>query len=470
MKLTLKALPWLPDIAENDFEGLVKASGVYPIANGYRPIGSLDAVTTALAGFAGGAAFIGSDGTSALLAGNAAGLSRWTGTAWASAFAVANTGTWQFAQFGDTAIGVYGGAPVAYGLVSGLGAALGGTPPNARYVVTAGNFVVLAGRDTANATVYWSGFNNAAQWTAGTNQSDNQPLPDGGKITGLAGNESYFLTFQRDAINRFTYIGVPGIFQRDKISTGVGCIAAGSIAQAGSQTFFLSERGFMMTDGQTVTPIGSEAVDQTFLNAYQRSELVNLTATVDPRRYLYIVTMPGAPGRKWMFQWALQRWSDATLDIKAVFQAFTSNISLDALDALYPGGLDTIPVSLDSALFQGGEPRLYGVTAAGVVSTFTGPNLAATFEWPHKDIGQRARIFTTRPITDATNGLTVTIDAKARLGDAERSSSGGLIRASGHVPVRCNGRYTKAKVDIAAATDWSYFQGLEIEFGAGGGR
>lgn len=470
MRNVLRAGAWLPDQAANDFDGLVTASGVYPIANGYRPIGSLDAVTTALVGFAGGAAFIGSDGTSALLAGDTAGLQRWTGSAWASAFVAANTGKWQFAQFGDTAIGVYGGAPVAYNLIAGTGALLGGTPPSAKFITTAGNFVVIAGNSAANATVYWSGFNNAGQWTPGTNQSDNQPLPDGGKITGLAGNENYFLVFQRDAIHRFTYIGVPGIFQRDKISTGVGCIAAGSIAQAGTQTFFLSERGFMMTDGQSVNPIGAEAVDQTFLDAYQRSELENLSATVDPRKYVYMASMPGTPGRIWLYQWQLQRWADANLNIKAVFQAFTSNISLDALDALYPGGLDTIPVSLDSALFQGGEPRLYGVTPEGIVSTFTGANMAASIAWPFQDIGQRARIFNSRPITDATSGVTVTIDAKARLGDAESNSSGGLIRASGHIPVRANGRYCKAKIEIDSATEWSFLQGIELEFGAGGSR
>lgn len=470
MRRTLKALPWLPDIAENDFEGLTVASGVYPIANGYRPLGSLAPVTTALPTFAGGAAFIGSDGTSALLAGDAAGLKRWSGAAWATAFAAANTGKWQFAQFGDTAIGVYGGAPVSYDVVGGVGALLPGSPPPAKYITVAGNFVVLAGDDANNATVTWSGFNNAGIWTANVQQSDNQPLPDGGKITGLSGNENFFLVFQRDAIHRFTYIGTPGIFQRDKISTGVGCIAAGSIAQAGGITLFLSERGFMTTDGQSVTPIGSEAIDQTFLGAYQRSELDNMTATVDPRRYLYMAAMPGTPGRIWMFQWALQRWSDAVLNIKAVFQAFTSNISLDALDALYPGGLDSIPVSLDSALFQGGEPRLYGVTDTGIVSTFTGPNMAATFAWPFYDIGQRARVFMARPITDATAGLTVTMDAKARLGDAASVVTGGSLRASGHVPLRANGRYMKPAVALEAGADWSYLQGLELEYGSGGTR
>jgi hypothetical protein len=80
----LVAGPWLPDLADHDHDGLVKAGGVYAIANGYRPLGSLEANTTALPGISGGGAFISSDGTSALLAGTGAALNRWTGAAWAS--------------------------------------------------------------------------------------------------------------------------------------------------------------------------------------------------------------------------------------------------------------------------------------------------------------------------------------------------------------------------------------------------
>lgn len=467
----LEAGPWVPDLAESDHSGLIRASGVYPISNGYRPFQDIEPITTALADFSGGTAFVGSDGTSALLAGTATDLYRYSGTAWVSVLGTLTAGQWQFAQFGDTAIGVHGGAPVKYDLVGGTAAALGGTPPVAKYIAQANNFIVLAGDPSDNATVTWSGFNAAETWTSGVNQSDTDTLPDGGKITGLIGHENYFLVFQRDAINRYDYIGVPGIFQRTKISTGVGCIAPGSLAQAGSVIFFLSERGFMMTDGSTVDPIGNEQIDQTFFNTYQRSELDNLTASVDPRRYLYTAAMPGEPGRLWLYKWDVKRWSDANMSLKAVFQGFTSNISLDALDAIYVGGVDTIPVSLDSPLFQGGEPRLYGVDGAGFVGPFTGENLAAIFEWPFVEIGgQRTRLFEARPKTDATSGMSISVDAKARLGDEATIRTNSELRASGSMPLRTNGRYIKAKISVAAGTLWSYFQRLDLGFGAGGTR
>jgi hypothetical protein len=223
----------------------------------------------------------------------------------------------------------------------------------------------------------------------------------------------------------------------------------------------------MQTDGTTVTPIGNNAVDETFLGKYQRSELDKVEASVDPRRFLYKVVMNGY---LLIYNYAIQRWTDAAIDITSVFSGFSSNISLDALDALYPGGVDTIPVSLDSPIFQGGEPRIYGVTAAGVVSTFTGPNMAATFEWSSKDLGQRARVFMSRPITDAVDGLVLTINARARLGDGPGNVIRSELRMSGHMPMRCNGRYLKAKVDIAAGTIWTYMQSLELEYGAGGRR
>jgi hypothetical protein len=464
---SLIAGPWLPDLAPHGHDGLVKASGVYPLANGYEPIKSLEAVTTALPGLLNGGAFIGSDGTSSLIAGTATDLSKWSGAAWSSVLGGLTAASWQFAQFGDIAIGVHGGAPVKYNLLTGVAGALGGSPPPAKYICIGGNFVVLAGDPANNATVTWSGFNAGETWTGGTNQSDDQPLPDGGKITGLAGHENYFLVFQRDSINRFSYIGPPAIFQRDKISTGVGCIAPGSIAQSGSVTFFLSERGFMQTDGTTVTPIGDNIVDQTFMKAYQRSDLDKLSATVDPRRYLYKVSMFG---RLWIYNWALQRWTDATLDVGTVFTGFTSNISLEALDALYPGGVDTIPVSLDSPIFQGGEPRIYGVKTDGTVCAFSGPNVEATFTWCNKDFGQRARVHMTRPITDAVDGMTLTINARARLGDSEGKVSQGELRPSGHMPIRCNGRFLTPEITIAAGTQWTYFQALDLDYGMGGGR
>ena len=459
---------WKPDLAQHGHDGLVTCENAYPIANGYAPVGAYEAVTPALADWTGGGAFIYKDGTSTLLAGADDGLYSYSGSAWSSEYAV-GAGRWRFAQHRDLVVGVHGGAPVAYDLSAGTSGALGGTPPDAAYVVTCNDFTVLAGDPAELTTVYWSGFGNPEIWD-GTSQSGNLPLPDGGRITGLAGGE-VLLVFQRQGIHRFQYVGGEAVWQRDKISSEVGCIEPGSICQAGRMVFFLSERGFMMTDGATVTPIGAETVDRTFFGLH-RGSTGTIYSAVDPRHYLACWSMPGNPGKIWAYNWVLQRWTAIVTPLKGIFQAFTSNINSDAVDALYPGGADAIDLPVDSPIFAGGDPRFYVVTDAGAVGTLTGPPLAVEMVTPLLELGQGRRIrpFKARPITDCIDGVSLTLDARQRLGDGEAVRTRSTMRTSGVMPIRSNGRYFGLSLEIAAGSAWTFAQAVELEAGNGGAR
>ena len=460
---------WKPDLAPHGHDGLVLCENGYPIANGYEPVGAFEAVTPALDDWTGGGAFIYKDGNTVLLAGADDGLYSYSGTAWNSELAVAS-GRWRFAQLRDLVVGVHGGAPVAYDLAAGTAGALGGSPPDAAYVAQSSDFIILAGDPADLTTVTWSGFGNPEEWTPGTNQSGALPLPDGGRITGLAGGE-VLLVFQRQAIHRFQYVGGETVWQRDKISSEVGCIEPGSICQAGRLVFFLSERGFMMTDGSNVTPIGAELVDRTFFEAH-RGSTGNMYAAVDPRHYLACWSMPGNPGLIWAYNWVLQRWTSVAVPMKAVFQGFTSNINSDAVDALYPGGADAIDLPMDSPVFAGGDPRFYVVSPSGAVGTLTGPTLEARFETALLELqaGQRIRPFKARPVTDCVTGVTLSLDARQRLGDGEIVRLRSVIRASGDMPVRANGRYFGLGLIYNAGASWSYVQAIELEAGLGGAR
>jgi hypothetical protein len=55
------------------------------------------------------------------------------------------------------------------------------------------------------------------------------------------------------------------------ISPEVGCMAAGSVCNIGRLIGFLSERGFMMCDGETVTPIGNTKLNDWFFKTYSTS-------------------------------------------------------------------------------------------------------------------------------------------------------------------------------------------------------
>lgn len=221
----MKIGSWLPDQPPHGHDGLVVARNVFATPMGYGPVKDYSAVTAALPEtYQGGRVFIGIDGTVALLVGTSAGLYRYNGTGWDAEHADTYSNPWQFAQFGDLVIGAQGAAPVKYDISAGTAALLGGTPPNGKFITTVKDFVVIAGVDSANSTVYWSAINNAEGWTIGTDQADSQVIPDGGEVTGIAGGE-YLLVFQREQIWRGQYVGTPLIYQFDKISQGVGCAA-----------------------------------------------------------------------------------------------------------------------------------------------------------------------------------------------------------------------------------------------------
>ena len=153
-----------------------------------------------------------------------------------------------------------------------------------------------------------------------------------------------------------------------------------------------------------------------------------------------------------------------------MFSGFTSSIDLETLAVTYPD-LDAMTISLDDPRWAGGHPRLYAVQTKQV-GTFFGDKLQATFEFSFNDFagGRYARIRDIRPVTDATDGHTITLDCRARLGDAENIKTASNIRASGVMPVRASGRYVKPKWTIAAGTSWSYAQGMELALEAGGER
>jgi hypothetical protein len=102
----------------------------------------------------------------------------------------------------------------------------------------------------------------------------------------------------------------------------------------------------------------------------------------------------------------------------------------------------------------------------------TGPSLAATlsYGWQAPFGNQRTRMRAIWPISDATSGVTVTVQAQQRMGDAATPAVAAIMQPSGRVPLRVSGRYTKITVSHAAASTWSYTQGVELEAEAAGVR
>jgi hypothetical protein len=464
---------YMPDQSQNSGV-LLKAENVFPAMDGYRSIGEVLTVSDALAAkFQGGSSAISTGGTAYLLAGTATNLYKVTSAgAWTSLVgSLTIAGRWRFAQFGNYAIAVNGAATRAVDLTASTDAAIAGAPTGTSICVV-GDHVVVGQSNGNIVMVRWSAFRDHTGWTNGTNQAGEQPMQTGGTVMGVCGGE-YGIVLQRERIVRMTRTGdtaTPFFF--DEISSNFGCAAAATIAQAGRTIFFRSDRGFMaLEDGQVLKPIGSEKVDRTFDALVSRDDLESIFTAVDPQNKLVMWGVPGSPGTLWIYNFELDKWSTAKFAFEGIMPGFTSSIGLDDL-AVTHTNLDAMTISLDDPRWQGGNPRLYLFDTLHTLGTLHGDKLAAQFDLGFAEIatGRRARVRNVRPVWDGTSGMTVTLNAKARLGDNDNTESASTLRTSGIVPIRASGRYISTSVQVAAETDWDYIQSLEFEFEPGGKR
>lgn len=468
-----KRIEWpayLPDIPPVG-NMLTVAENVYPTANGYSPVGSFVAQTDALPyAFSGGASFIATDGTTYLLAGTDGGIYKLTGSAWTSLTA-SGAGRWHFVQFKNYAIAVNGGTTKVINLLAGTGGDLAGSPTGTSIAVI-GPFVVIGQAGGDKLKVQWSAFDDHTSWTPAVNQSGFQGMNDGGEVMGLASGE-YGLILQRFAITRMSRTGdslQPFDFQQ--VTNNFGCASKASIVQAGRTVFCLSDRGFIaVEDGQTVRPIGNEQVDATFRSLVAQADYERIHTAVDPKRSMVFWGVPGTPGVIFCYNWALQRWATIRLPFSGFFSGYQAGMTIEQVSALYPN-IDMMPYSLDDTRFQGGDPRLYFVGTDKTVGALTGPTLASTIKtaWQEPFAGKRARIRSVWPITDATAGVTVTVDARHRMGDGMLPVASASMQVSGRVPIRATGRYQQVMVQHEAGSAWSYDQGFDMDCEAAGER
>lgn len=462
---------YLPDQLPRNV--LTAATNVFPAADGYRPVKSLAAISEPLAAsFKGGAAFISTDGTAYLLAGTANGLERYSAGSWSVLLAAMSVSDrWRFAQFGNYVVAVNGVDTKQVDLSGGTASDLTDAPTG-NGVAVVGDFVVITQADGDKLLVQWSAFNDHTAWTAGVDQSGFQPMLTGGEVKGIAGGE-YGVILQRFRLVRMERTGDPKApFNFAEITPNFGCAAAASIAQAGRTIFFLSDRGFMaLEDGQSLRPIGNEKFDQSFRDSVSPSDYERLWAAVDPKRSLVMWGMPGSPGRIWVYNWVLDRASTIQIPFAGFFAGYESSQTLEEVAATYPN-LDTMPYSLDDPRFQGGDPRLYVVTAANEIGALSGPRLEATLTmgWFAPSDPNVSRVRAVWPISDATTGVTVSIDARQQMGDLLSVTAGGIMQPSGRVPLRCRGKYLSITIKHAAGSVWNYTQGLDLDFAEAGAR
>lgn len=472
--------PWMPDVQTIGTNNVRQALNVVPTSNGYGPFRSISELTGALpARCCGWKTVVGADGNIHLFAGTATGLFKINPVtlAWANvsggSYTLTDRDFWWFIQFGDNVIaGSTGILPQRYQLnISATFANLGGSPPRARSASVVGDQVVLYLDDR----VMWSGINDITGWTIGVNSCDQQPLPDGGYAQTGTNGEFGFI-FQERSIRRMIANPGPEIFDISVISSDRGILMPYSMVEAHSSVFFLSSDGFWRIDANGgFTPIGFGQVNEYII---KNADLTNprfVIGGADPKfqrvfwAFRSISTLdPNILDRILIYDWVLNRWSLAAVSVEFVGQNIPLAITLDGLDASYPGGIDSIPVSLDS-FDSSRQARLAGFTTNHKLGFFEGVALEAIVETPDISGGRkRTKTQYAAPMTDADSCMVSTGHRELMNETMVYSQERAPSARTGYASVRGSGRYVSHKVRIPANQDWTFIKSIDLQAAEGG--
>jgi hypothetical protein len=392
-------------------------------------------------------------------------------------YSVPSNDQWQWTQFGTRVIAVNANTtPQSYVMGSSSNYAdLGGSPPQAQYVTTINEFVVLSGLTSDPFTIQWSSRSNPAEWTAGTNEGDNQTFQDGGLVRGVAGGE-FGLVFQDRCIRRMTYApGSAVVFEFDIVSEDIGLSVPYSIVQVQGLVFFLSTVGFFMFSSAGFKPIGKEKVDRTFLEDCDLSDARVIIGASDPSSsrvaWSYKSTSLGTDNqidRIMIYDWVLDKWS-RIIDQSGEYLAIGAipSVTLENLDAI-SASIDGLGSSLDSYSTRF-TPTLALANSSHIIGLFGGENLEAIMETPDIETGTRVVVRGARPITDAPT-VYGSVSTRQRVTDSVSFGTETAMNSVGFTPHRTDTRIARLRNRIPASTVWNFSMGVEPDLVSSGKR
>ncbi len=406
------------------------------------------------------------------------------------AYTVTNPDTWEFANWGNTVIGVNGftDPPQTISLGAANFANLSqDVPVKGRHIGVMRDFVVLGNVSDSAAQVYrvrWCAINDPTTWSpSAATMADFQDLPsEGGHVQKILGGD-FGVVFQERSIWRMTFVGTPLVFQFDKIHNSIGAYAPQSAIKYQNISFFLSQEGFYAFDGTGLNAIGRGKVDQFFLGDLDVNFLNKVFAVLDQNNKLVMWAYPsssainGNPDKIIIYSWAFNRWALVTgLNIQFFMQSISTGYTLDGLDAVSTN-LDTgIPYSLDSAQWTGGQVVLSAFNSQGQLSKFNGDAMAVTLDSGEFELFKDARAMLTsiRPQVVGGNNLSsisVTVLNKNNLTEsASVGYASTVMNSTGFAPVRSTARYFRIRLNTADGYNFTHIMGMEIDGSLAGVR
>ena len=373
---------------------------------------------------------------------------------------------WDFASFGDTVLATNGADKIQRYVIGDAGKFADiSQAPVCNTMAVVRDFIFAGYCDGNSQKVQWSDLNNENVWeSSDSNQADFQILPSGGEVKAITGGE-FGLILQEKGITRASYIGTPLVFQFDQISDNTGCLTGKSAVQHGGMTYFLSESGFMVCDGSTVKNIGAGKVNNYFFEALDSTQIETMDVAIDPLKNLIVWNYPTA-GRiptdeerlLIMYNYETGRWTSGSTNSQVVAQLATQGKPLDGLDSEYPT-LDTMPLSLDSPLFIGGEFAFCGAID-DKVCTFNLYNEATYLTTSDIEQGMFSVATLAMPIIE-NGSATFQVASRNNLNQNIEWSAESVTSAENRADLRSGGRYHRLRVK-PTGSGWTHAIGFDF--------
>ena len=482
---------WKPDAPERT-AGATEAKGVISAEGAYRPIPNVSATTSASLNLRGqgGAAFYNAEGNVKIFAGTKTKLyelesSSFTDRSGAT-YACPSDAIWQFAQYGQKILAIN---PVdniqVYDMDSpSTFSDLGGSPPKGKVGARVGDFFVVGdiqASPISPSRVQWCAIGDILTWaTTATNQADAQNLTeDAGRVKAIFNVFESGIIFQERAITRMTYVGPPTIFEFTLIERSQGSfVGPHGMVTHGSQIFYISDDGFYVWDGNRSVPISDNTIWRYFVSDLNYAYRHNIFAAFDyENRAVWWAYPSGSslvPDSLIIFSIKDNRWThDDGFSLEMLFSMPKNGLTLEELDTV-SASIDSLPQSLDSAVYKSSSIKLGGTNTSHQLVEFSGTNREAILETAEfqPEPGIRSFISEVWPIVDdASAAVTAQIAMRPqRIGDTLAYSTASQRGSSGFCPVRASGRFGRARITIPAGEQWTHAEGVQVKFRAEGKR
>lgn len=336
--------------------------------------------------------------------------------------------------------------------------------PSARFVFTANNVVIALDCDGNNRRMQTSGVGDHTAWDS--KGADGKTFEDGGALIGGADLQNgAAVLFQDNAIRLMQFGGAPGgaLYRISKVADGLGSVGARSIVPFNGRVFFLSPRGFYdyVLGGQP-RAIGSEKVNQWFLDQIATTELINVQGWIDPEANIVGWLFDD---RCICFDWGVEEWFTLTVEAEMISRIATAGYTVDGpyADIL----VDDNPTPVDDRLYQGGQPVLAALDPDLKYATFSGTPMAATLETSEITNLKHQRVTGVQAIVDTADAQ-IQLGYKQRLQDTFTYGSAVTMDVDGFAPVDEAGKVYALKMTIPAGTLWTNAEGFDGIEGTGG--